>query len=89
MKKSNKVFSIIACIVNVLIFVFLWFVVNDEKHYGVGCIWGIINILWVMYEVKCEQKHDLMNRVIIGIGILFLIIALFTLGIYMITGSMP
>ena len=54
-------------------------------------LWWTVNPIWLIAEIICTKKleHPIYKNWRVWVSCLFLLIALFTLAIYMFTASMP
>ena len=70
-----------AFLVNGIALIYLWFVNNTGNNIAI----------WLIAEIICTKKleHPIYKNWRVWVSCLFLLIALFTLAIYMFTASMP
>ena len=83
--------ALVAFLVNNIAWIYLWFVNNTGNNIVPSILWCIVNTIWLIAEVICTKKSDypIYKNWRIWICSLFLLIALFTLAIYLFTASMP
>lgn len=80
-----------AFLVNGIALIYLWFVNNTGNNIALSMLWCIVNVIWLIVEIVCTKKSErpIYKSWRVWICCLFLLIALFTLAIYMFTASMP
>lgn len=80
-----------AFLVNSMVWAYLWFVNNTGNNIALSMLWCIVNVIWLIVEIVCTKKSErpIYKSWRVWICCLFLLIALFTLAIYMFTASMP
>lgn len=71
--------------------VYLWFVNNTGNNTAASVLWCIVNIIWLIAEIICTKKSEypIYKNWRVWICSLFLLLALFTLAVYLFTASMP
>ena len=80
-----------AFLVNGIALIYLWFVNNTGNNIALSMLWCAVNAIWLIAEIICTKKleHPIYKNWRVWVSCLFLLIALFTLAIYMFTASMP
>ena len=80
-----------AFLVNGIALIYLWFVNNTGNNIALSMLWCAGNAIWLIAEIICTKKleHPIYKNWRVWVSCLFLLIALFTLAIYMFTASMP
>lgn len=83
--------ALAAFLVNNIAWAYLWLVNNTGNNIVPSILWCSVNIIWLIAEIICTKKSDypVYKNWRIWICSLFLLIALFTLAIYLFTASMP
>lgn len=89
--KSMMCGAFIAFLVNNIAWVYLWFINNTGNNIVPSVFWCIVNIIWLIAEIICTRKLErpVYKNWRIWLCCLFLMVAFFTLAIYMFTASMP
>lgn len=91
-KRKVRLYGILgAFLVNGIALIYLWFVNNTGNNIALSVLWCVVNVIWLIAEIICTKKieHPIHKNWRAWVCCLFLLIALFTLAIYMFTASMP
>lgn len=83
--------ALVALLVNAIALVYLWFVNNTGNNIAASVLWCIVNVIWLIAEIICTKKaeYPIYKNWRVWICSLFLLLALFTLAVYLFTASMP
>lgn len=90
--KSMTLYGILgAFLVNGIALINLWFVNNTGNNIALSILWCAANAVWLIAEIICTKKleHPIHKNWRVWVSCLFLLIALFTLAIYIFAESMP
>ena len=90
-EKSMVYGTLVAFLVNIIALVYLWFVNNTGNNIVLSMLWCAVNIIWLMAEIICTKKLErpIYKNWRVWVSCVLLLVALFTLAIYMFTKSMP
>ena len=89
--KSMLCGILVAFLINNIAWVYLWFINNTGNNIIPSMLWSIVNVVWLIVEIIYTKRLErpIYKNWRVWVCYLFLLIALFTLAIYMFTESMP